>query len=212
MKALNIQGIKSLLLLSTLIILIGFMGCSQESPLSSLDTPSEHVPLSLAKKPVNTARTLESSTSLVEESSTSGKDSYPQSASTTLRYWRKQKAYAQGSMLLLNGSQFAIPYASLTPPAGTPEGAEVTITFTVKKDEINNELIYEFGPSGCAFSPSAEVWMKWSDLLPEGNPKLFYIENDGSYVEQQPDQIDYLGQWMKININHFSRYAIAFSR
>jgi hypothetical protein len=53
--------------------------------------------------------------------------------------------------------------------------------------------------------------MKYGDLG-NGNPTLYYIDANGNYIEQQPNSINHQQKWMKIYINHFSRYAIAISR
>ena len=42
-------------------------------------------------------------------------------------------------------------------------------------------------------------------------PQLFYIQDDGAYTEQKPDEVDVVNGWLKLTIHHFSRYAVAWS-
>lgn len=98
---------------------------------------------------------------------------------------------------------------ALTPPAGTPYGAPVTITMQVEKDAVNNELLFTFGPSGCAFDPPAEVWLDYADLSLT-DVKLYLIDEDENYIEQTPYDIDSQGKRMSLLIHHFSRYAVGW--
>ena len=140
---------------------------------------------------------------------------YPQSASRTFHYGMGSddtgEGYEGGNIMLPNGSAFHIEHGALTAPKGTQLDADVTITILVEKDEVNNELVFTFGPSGCQFSPAAEVWLDWTDLG-SNNVKLFYIDSDGNHNEQKPDSIDRKGKRMLLRIEHFSRYALAWSR
>ena len=67
-----------------------------------------------------------------------------------------------------------------------------------------------FGPSGSQFSPAAVIELNWKDLGVD-SAKLYYIEENGNYIEQTPDNIDFQGKTMMIQVNHFSRYALAWS-
>ena len=69
-----------------------------------------------------------------------------------------------------------------------------------------SELIYEFGPHGSTFDPPAAIYFHYKGC----NPRLYYIAEDGSYVAQQPDDIDTMHQWLIIRVHHFSRYAVAW--
>jgi hypothetical protein len=86
-------------------------------------------------------------------------------------------------------------------------GQNVTLTMAVVQDAANNELLFEFGPHGSTFEPAATVWFHY----PGSNPKLYYVEDDGTYTEQKPDEVDLVNGWVKLTINHFSRYAVAWS-
>ncbi len=110
-----------------------------------------------------------------------------------------------------NGSNFHVFDSSLTPPPGHPEGGAVTIEMTVDLDSLNKELIFTFGPSGCKFVPAARITLTYN-ILGVVNPVLYYIKPNGQYVRQTPDYIDIKHQFMYIYVDHFSRYAIAFSQ
>jgi hypothetical protein len=203
MKALNIQGNKSLVLLSILIILTGFWGCSQESPVSMVGPQDSDIQANFAKKTVRTTNVV---TEAVEEVS-----NYPQVVSEVAYYWDKKGIYTGLGMSTENGSSFDIQKGALTAPLGTETGQDVTITMKIEKDPVNNELLFTFEPHGCQFYPEAIIWLNYRDLGIE-TAKLFYIEEDGSYVEQKPESIDIYEKKMQIKVSHFSRYAIAFSR
>ena len=131
---------------------------------------------------------------------------YPQSGEVTLSYI-KRGFYTPGHIILGQGSMLTIPRASLTPPPGTPKGAPVTITMQAEK--VDKELVFTFGPSGCQFSPPVELRLDWSDLG-DSVPKLYYIDEKGSYIEQKPDHIDRQGKFFLLYIDHFSRYALGW--
>ena len=126
----------------------------------------------------------------------------------TSRYSKKWDAYQGGKIILSQGSQFELLYGSLTPP---PElyGQNVTITVNVVEDAVSGELLFEFGPSGSQFEPAATVWFHYTG---SSMPNLYYIDENGNYVEQPPDEIDTQNQWIMLKIHHFSRYALAWSR
>ncbi len=134
--------------------------------------------------------------------------SYPQSASFTFLYQNNIKGYESGNVNVPGGSRLHINEGSLTPPPGTPFKQSVTITMLVEKDEVKNELIFTFGPSGCQFSPAAEVTFDWKDLGLESTPNLYYIDENGNYILQTPDNVDVQGNHITLFVDHFSRYAI----
>ena len=135
---------------------------------------------------------------------------YPQSASYAYGFWPAQSAYRGGIFSLPNGSDFSISWGELIPPPEVRWGEDVTITITCNRDTVQNELIFDFGPAGCRFNSPAKVFLDWSDLGVE-HAKLYYIDEDGNYIEQTPDDIDYQGKRMLLYISHFSRYAVAFA-
>ncbi len=130
---------------------------------------------------------------------------YAFSGSKTLKF--KKRAYKGGKIRLPQGSKLKIARKSLTPPPGTPAGADVTITMNAEL--VNGELIFTFGPHGCQFDPPAKLRIDYGDFGVE-LPTLYYIEN-GEYVEQVPDHVDTQGRFMLLNFDHFSRYAVAWS-
>lgn len=136
---------------------------------------------------------------------------YPQCASVEISWFSQFNAYNTANLNFLNGTKLYIPYNSLTPPPGTAPGDPVVITGLIEKDDINNELIYSFGPSGCQFNPPADLWMKYG-ALGNGNPILYYIDANGNYIQQQPYDINKQQKWIQVKIHHFSRYAIGISR
>ena len=96
----------------------------------------------------------------------------------------------------------------MTPPVGTPNGADVTLTMLVERSEDgNNELIFTFGPHGSQFNPPVEITFNWEDLGSD-TAILYYIDDNGNFIQQEPDQIDVQGKRMTLFLDHFSRYAI----
>lgn len=108
-----------------------------------------------------------------------------------------------------NGSFLRIPNKSLLPPEDLV-GKDVEITMTVTNDVENNELLFQFGPHGCEFIIPAELCLSWKTTNSK-NATLYYLDEQGNRNEHLPDQIDILNKRMIININHFSRYAVAYS-
>ena len=132
---------------------------------------------------------------------------YPQTASHVFTYSPKENLYHSGTVTVLpSRSVFDLEWGALTPPSGM-WGKDVTITFTIDKDIVNNELIFTFGPHGLKFSPAARVILDYSDLGID-IPKLYYIDDNGNYNLQQPDDIDVKGRKLTLYIDHFSRYAL----
>ena len=174
-----------------------FNACGEQSPLESNISESNF----LSKR----ARTAETSLAASSEQN-NGAGSTIEEGSTTCRYQKRQNSYLGGKIVLSQGSQFEVLNSSLTPPAELM-GQNVTVTMTVVQDAANNELLFEFGPHGSTFEPAATVWFHY----PGSNPKLYYIEDDRTYTEQKPDEVDLVNGWVMLKINHFSRYAVAWS-
>ena len=171
-------------------VLLVFMGCSGESPLQPEDT-QEAVTSSGAAKHDDDS-------------------SYPQFGTYTFYYWKPKDAYRGGTLVCPNGTLLDLTACSLNPPPEIPWGQDVTIAATIDRDDIKNELIFEFGPEGCKFSPSAKVFLDYGDLG-SGIPTFFYIDDNGNYIEQEPDDIDLTNKKVILYIDHFSRYAVAFT-
>ena len=137
------------------------------------------------------------------------KVSWPLQASAVFEYDSKKGYYTGGSFNFgyKNKSGFVLKDDALTPPAGTNWGAPVTITVEVDYDSTAQELIFTFGPHGCQFSPRAEVKMDY-EVLGINLPVLYYIDDNGNRIKQEPEQIDAGKKWIKISLDHFSRYAL----
>ncbi len=132
---------------------------------------------------------------------------YPQYGSWTLSYKENAGGYLGGNLIIPNGSSFQLELGALTPPSSIEFGADVTITMEVELIKGGKELVFTFGPSECQFNPAAEIWFDWTELR-TNNPKLYYIESNGNYVEQTADYIDISNKKMMIKVGHFSRYAV----
>ncbi len=137
---------------------------------------------------------------------------YPLTASATVEYINKDKVY-QGAFFYVGAtkSSFMFDKGALTPPSGTPDRADVDITYSIDKTE-NGEMIYTFGPHGSVFDPPAIIAMDYSAIDNGTLPTLYYIEDDGTYTEQPPEQINATEKWVTIKIYHFSRYAMSYGR
>ena len=177
---------------------LNFSACTEQAPFEPGDR--KDLSATLNKRPDRQADSL----LLPEADNTVG--TTKEQGSMKSRYYKKWDAYQGGKINLSQGSQFELLYGSLTPP---PElyGEDVTLTMTVVQDEADNELLVEFGPHGSTFEPAATVWFHY----PGSNPKLYYIQDDGTYTEQKPDEVDLVNGWVMLKINHFSRYALAWS-
>lgn len=107
-------------------------------------------------------------------------------------------------------SKFQFDNGALTPPPGTPLGADVEITMEVDlvKKQGDRYLVFTFGPSGSQFSPSATVILDWS-LLEYLDVTLYYIDENNNYIPMSPDEIDIFNKKVTIYIGHFSRYALS---
>ena len=77
----------------------------------------------------------------------------------------------------------------------------------VERDSVNNELTFTFDPHDCQFNPSARVYLNYKDLGIDV-PVLYYIDENGNYIQQNPDEIDVTNRNVILYIDHFSRYAI----
>ena len=181
---------------------LNFNACTEQSPFSPAKNDVDAAITTLAKKG---KKDKDKSTDENKDENQDQNDGYAFSGSTTLKF--KKGAYKGGKIKLRQGSMLTIPKNSLTPPPGTPAGANVTITMNVEL--VNSELIFTFGPHGCQFDPPAELRIDYGDLGVE-LPALYYIEN-GEYVKQSPDHIDTKGKFMLLRFDHFSRYAVAWS-
>lgn len=133
-------------------------------------------------------------------------------SSKTFVYSPEDGFYKGGTLKVAGyGSNFHVFDNSLIPPPGIRFADDVVITMVVDYDAEKHELRFTFGPSGCRFEQPARIKLDYR-VLGVDVAKLFYIDKNGDYVEQQPDNIDTKHRFMTINIKHFSRYAVAWAR
>ena len=135
--------------------------------------------------------------------------SWPLVGTYTYTYNNGQGHYNGGKVTFgnENSSKFEIEVDALTPPPGTPWGDPVTVTVEIDYDATTQELLLTFGPHGAQFSPRAEVKIDYR-VLGVDLPVLYYIDDNDNRIEQQPDQLDTNKRWLKIYLDHFSRYAL----
>ena len=185
--------------------------CSKDSPLMPVTENQQAASLAKTSKNLRISPEMTLSSDLEPTASVSESDAYPQFTSDFVKLFKPLNQYQGKWMTLPNGTSFHVGGGALTPPGSIPFGDPVEITIQVDKDTVNNELIFTFGPAGCQFEPYAEITLSWKDLDID-IPALYYIDHDGQYIEQTPEQIDVFGKWMTIYVPHFSRYAIAHSQ
>jgi len=211
-------------------LFISFSACTQNDPLSSSEETYEQIAkdddrtqedsgLNTIDDDSNSDTNSDSDgdgndDSEGENESNTGEDTglaFPLIGSTTCHYSSEINNYLGGKIEFgtNNKSKFTLADSALTPPAGFSVGDSVTITMRIDYDPDKGELIYSFGPHGCQFSPRAELKLDYGALNLD-SPQLYYIEESGNYVEQEPDQVDINKSWLKIRIDHFSRYAVAW--
>ena len=178
-------------------ITLNYSGCSKESPMSPTVDSDQQADFQILAKKGGKGKGKGGKSSTVGSTIEQG--------SMTVKYSKRKKAYKGGHISLSQGSKFDVDKGSLTPPSELMK-QDVTITMNVIQD-ANNGLVFEFGPSGSHFAPAATVRFRYAG----SKPKLYYINNDGSYVEQQPDEVDKKNKWLVLKINHFSRYAVAWA-
>ncbi len=133
---------------------------------------------------------------------------YPVFKSYTLGYWEAEDGYYGGSFSLIRGNEIHVEDLSLTPPDGTVAGADVTLTTEVERTADKKQLLYTFGPEGSTFDPPLTIKLDWERFGME-DANLYFINEDGNYILQDEEDVEYDGKWMNVSIHHFSRYAIA---
>ena len=180
---------KSIALLILSACLVTFLACDQQDPISPSNIDNS-----------------DSDNTILYKGKPAKEHTYPMSSECTFLWVNPQKGFQGGQLKVDNGTTFFFDGGSLTPPAGWTDD-RINITMTVDMDSVNNEMVFTFGPSGCHFNPNAEVWLVYKDLGLAA-PVLYYIDENGNYIPQNPDYIDYQGNKMLISIDHFSRYAI----
>jgi len=176
---------------------INFNACTEQTPLSSDDNETNVSITALGNKGGQGG----------SKKPGTQEAPYPQYDSQLIRFHAPTNHYRGGNLDLPNGASFNIQGGALIPPPEIPWGEEVTITMLCEKDSVKNELIFTFGPSGCQFGSGARIFLDYRDLGMD-RALLYYIDENGNYILQSPDYIDYEQKRMTIYISHFSRYAI----
>lgn len=174
-------------LIFLMVIMIGISACSQDSEILSLDSKNQS----------DNLEGLLIDGSLSEENT------------SVSIYSEDEEFYTPVLITISNGSFLKVHNKSLQPPQDLI-GKDVEITMEVTKDQESNELIFTFGPHGCEFISPAELCLSWKTTN-SSNATLYYLDEHGNKKEHLPDQIDIENKRMIININHFSRYAVAYS-
>jgi len=196
----NLQGRIITAVLAIFLASLAFMGCSQEQ-MGNIAGPENATGKAqnttiLQKKPTSSTQTTQSM--------------FPLFGSGVAKYVAKKDNYRGASVdLVPTQSVLSFDGGALTPPQDL-YGQDVTVTFQADYDSINQEIVFTFGPHGSQFSPAAEIKLDWSELNTDA-PILYYIDESGNYIQQQPAQVDYQGKNMIIFVDHFSRYALARS-
>ena len=141
-------------------------------------------------EPINSESNFNTSSGLNALPDTSTNRMFPMFNSETF-YYIDSLGYYEGGNIKFAGnlSKFNLEYGALTPPAATRKGYGVTITMRIEYDQINNELIFEFRPHGCRFNPGAQVKLDYNPLGIDV-ACLYYIDENGNYIQQTPDYID----------------------
>lgn len=138
----------------------------------------------------------------------SGSPVFPMQVSTISKF--SNGTYNSATVNIPLVSKFQFDNGALTPPPGTPSGADVEITMEVDlvKKQGDRYLVFTFGPSGSQFSPNATVTLDWS-LLEYLDVTLYYIDENNNYIPMSPDEIDIVNKKVTLYIGHFSRYALS---
>ncbi len=92
-----------------------------------------------------------------------------------------------------------------------PEGEQVEINVHVDGTYVS----FEFGPHGSYFTGKRPVvlwvYLKYVDLEgASGQAEIWYQPNTDSDWAALPTTVDKAGKWLKVQLRHFSNYAVAW--
>ena len=203
------KTIRKTLLTVFLTVAVTMSGC-EKSDLLSPDASSSTINPDRSSL-VSAAGSAQSATRANENGNRPGQK-YPIIASKVFKFLPDSNFYKGGTLTLGrgNGSNFHVNDSALVPPDSIPWGTDVTINMRVDFDTENGELVFTFGPHGSTFLIPARIKLHYKDLGID-RPHLYYIDEDGNYIPQVPDDINLKKRFMIINVHHFSRYALARS-
>ena len=132
---------------------------------------------------------------------------YPMQESTLVAYDAANAAYASASIVLTNGSSLSFSASSLMAPDGfAAEPLLITFSATI----ADNQLHYNFTPQGCSFTTPATVTLNYSDIFGMGAARLFYIAENGDYIEIQPASHNLFFKTMTIQVTQWAEYIISY--
>lgn len=196
--------IRKVLLAVFLAFAVALMGCENSDPVSPMQAPES---LSTQNSPATQQSLLKG-----RQSSRRPGQQYPIIASKVFKFLPGSNFYKGGTLMIGRGtgSNFHVNDGALVPPDSIPWGSDVTITMQVDYDEENGELLFTFGPHGSTFLTPARIRLHYNQLGVD-KADLYYIDDDGNYIPQVPDDINFKKHFMDIYVHHFSRYALARS-
>jgi hypothetical protein len=196
-------------LIATLVITLTFLftACETQSPFETQDHASANYD---AQANVNNKKVKAVDPVEVSAEEASAFESYKLSGEVTIEYNKIVGVYESGRIELADKSSLKIKEGSLVPPSVIKYKKPVTITMEMART-AENEVNFTFGPHGTQFTEPAEIIISY-ESLEKSDVKLYYIEDNGSYQEQNPDQIDVKNKKMYLYVDHFSRYAVAYGR
>jgi hypothetical protein len=91
-----------------------------------------------------------------------------------------------------------------------PYGTEVQLRVRVD----NSVVSFEFGPHGSYFTGSRPVvlwvYLKYVAVGAGGGPSIWYQADTTDSWAALPTAVDRAGNWLKVELRHFSNYAVAY--
>lgn len=170
--------------LVSMVIIFAFVtwSCSEQTPLQPENTAFD---FSLAKKG----------------------DGWQRSGLRSFDYTSKSQGYEGGAFFVADAATFHVEAGAIVPPKNIDNAETIAISMLVKKQPDRKRTHFVFGPHGCRFDPPAEVTLAWP-YRESVNLKLYYIDDNGNYLEQAPEDIDINDDHITLKIHHFSEYVV----
>jgi hypothetical protein len=170
--------------MTIVVVCLSFISCQEDNPISSINSSEPKIEEGNLGKKVLT---------------------YTYPIWGRENFYNRNGVWLGGTMTLSNGSEFVIAKGSMIPP--NPYASSYYLTMRADMDSVKNEIIISFTPSGVLFDPPAELILDYNDLGIE-IANLYYIDENGNYIPQTPNHINFQKKTITIYIDHFSRYAI----